>query len=662
MFGRRRAPREGITRAMTYPEPWFVSNRWWLWMLYRALTGRPMDGIRWTNATFWRSATEGEDHWWLRMAGWRRALVRVSVAYVLLLLLPALLILQAAGASTVVLQLLLLHLALLGAPVFLALDVWFIREHGVRVPWRVEEERELSEEEELELKGEAPVVRQWRMLQLREGRRAWEREVVEPVAAVAGEVLDLDWHPGEARRWVHVPRDYARPGGGAVEISLPRRFSASEAKKKALLAAVKPRLGMMELREQWMLQGRHPRLLLSAPPAPPSVAPFSQYRSLLERSEEYRPFLGVAASGELLAAEMIGDSPHLAFSAGSGAGKSMLMRSIVAQMLNWGWCVVILDWKKESHEWARGLDGVRYASTPEEIHDMCVNIGEEVEERKEMEEEERSSLPRVFVVREEWNMTAALLAEYWMTLRASVEPEERRTMPTRSPALSAIMKLDFAGRSFGMFDGLIAQRMSNRVFNGNTDIRENFGIRLLARYTVQTWKMLVPHLKYLPKPTQIGRWVVSVNDEATYIQAILISTEEARELARGGQPNPASPWAVRGGGQRTNVGTLQRPTLGDQLPVRAALGSTSPDADYLEAEVVQPVKLRKLRDLVDAVDHLGFTLKDLQRAASGGRERDETFPGAEGGTQFKGYLYDQAKVLDWARKKRAAQAAERVVK
>lgn len=445
-----------------------------------------------------------------------------------------------------------------------------------------------------------------------------------------------------------------------MEILLPQKFSATEAKKKALLQGIKPKLGMMELREQWMLQGRHPRLLLSAPPAPPSIAPFSQYRLLLEQSEEYRPFLGVAASGELLAAEMIGDSPHLAFSAGSGAGKSMLMRSLVAQMLSWGWCVVILDWKRESHEWARGLDGVRYASTPEEIHDMCIRVGEEVEERKEMEEEQRATLPRIFVVREEWNMTAALLAEYWAALRASAEPEERRTMPTRSPALSAIMKLDFAGRSFGMFDGLIAQRMSNRVFNGNTDIRENFGIRLLARYTVQTWKMLVPHLKYLPKPTQVGRWVVSVNDEATYIQAILISAEEARELARSGRPNPASPWAVAGASRRANVGTMQSRTLGDVLPDRATPGiADSPHSDYLEGEEV-PVKLRKLRDLVDAVDHLGFTLKDLQRAASGGAERDENFPGAEGGTQFKGYLYDQHKVLDWARKKRAGQAAEKV--
>jgi hypothetical protein len=122
----------------------------------------------------------------------------------------------------------------------------------------------------------------------------------------------------------------------------------------------------------------------------------------------------------------------------------------------------------------------------------------------------------------------------------------------------------FAGRSFGLFDLLAAQRMSNRVFNGNVDLRENYMIRLLARYTVQTWKMLLAHIKYMRKPSQLGRWVVAAGDEATYVQGILISEDEAREFSRGGAPNPMSAFSSGDGLPRTQQGAVDVTTSNTQ--------------------------------------------------------------------------------------------------
>ncbi len=84
----KRAPREGVQQRQMYPEPWFITERSMLRILYRGLLGRPMDGIRWTNATFWRSASEGEDQWWLRLAGWQRSMLRIVGAWLTLILLP----------------------------------------------------------------------------------------------------------------------------------------------------------------------------------------------------------------------------------------------------------------------------------------------------------------------------------------------------------------------------------------------------------------------------------------------------------------------------------------------------------------------------------------------------------------------------------------------
>jgi hypothetical protein len=649
----RRAPREGVQIRQMYPEPWFITNRWWAWMLYRGLLGRPMDGVRWTNSTFWRAASEGEDHWWLRLAGWHRAVLRIAVLHMLLLL-TVLTIAWSFGAEQWPLQLLLLHLVG-AAPVLLLLERRFQKEHGLRLPLRVEELEQLTPEQELELDrsgADVPVSKQWRMVWVREGRRTWREEVVEPVAAAAAAVLDVAWRPGEAERWVEVPRNYMLPGN-PVEIMLPRGWAASEPRRKALVHAIAPRLGMLEHSEQWLLQGRAPRLLLSAPPAPPTIAHFATYREqVLQLTEQYRPVLGVVSSGELLQAEMVDDSPHIAVSAGSGAGKSMLLRAAIAQMLHWGWSVIILDWKSESHEWAKGLPGVTYVTDTEGIHDALVRIGEEVEIRKALPKEERASRPRVGVVCEEWNMTAALLADYWTARRGLAEPDEKRNMPTRSPALLGQQTLEFAGRSFGMFAVLIAQRMSNRVFNGNVDRRENYMIRIMARYTTQTWKMLLPHIKYMRKPKNLGGWVVAAGEEAAYMQAFLMTEEEARELATSGVAPAGSPFALGQRVQPDPTGAVQPRTQDVELD----LDLTGPNADNPQLDYKPaPMVIRKLSDIQLTLEHLSVTLNMLRKWS----KEEPDFPGVRGGDQFSGYLYDVQEVRRWVEKRRAVQAAEK---
>lgn len=663
-LGRRHV--EAVTEHQTYPEPWLLGGFW-----YRALLGRPMDNVRWTNSTFFRSASTGEASAWLRLAGWHRALIRVVSTYLLMLTLPLTLMLVIGGALTnTALMLIYWHIVFVSGPL-LILDHYFRKEHGVRIPWRVREQEhaELSDEqlerlsavEQEELLSAERMV--WRMLTVRPGRKEWEREVVEPLAAVVSSVLgDASPHrPGEARHWIDVPRDYMLPKGAPVEIQLPRSYSgAVEATNRKLVSAARSSLGMLEADAQWLLKGRNKRLLLSAPAAPPEIALFRDYeQQLLSMTEPYRPVLGVVASGELLAAEMIDDSPHIALSAGSGAGKSMLMRALIMQVLHWGWAVIILDYKVESHEWARGLPGVTYVTTIQGIHDMGVRLGEEVEIRKNLPKDERAMRPRTLIVREEWNMTAAKLMDYWQGLRAinmSLPMEEREVMGLKSPALRGFGDVTFAGRSFGLFDLLAAQRMSNRVFNGNTDLRENYMIRLLARYTVQTWKMLLSHIKYMRKPSQLGGWVVAAGDEATYIQGLLISEEEARAFSLAGAPNPMSAFSSGNGlpvGQHDPVGATEYRTLEDQLPEpatggsRVALGSGQPDATT--------VRLRKLADLVDNLKYLAVTDRTLREW----RDSDPSFPEIKGGAPRSGWLYSEYEVHEFAKRKRASQAAER---
>lgn len=630
-----RKAREGIEQSQYYPEPHWISNSRRLSFWYRFLLGRPMDGVRWTDSTFWRSATRGEDHWWLRLAGWHRALIRVSALYVLTILLPV-------AALTYWLSTLSSLLLLLAAHALAALLLWapvliyrLIRERGLVIPWV-----------QVSINGEQEKERALVSRTLIEGRGRWVREVVAPVARTAAVKFDRRFHPAEVEQWVSVPRDYR--DGGQVEILLNAQATVmNDNAQRNAVKAIERRLGMRDMTYDYQLQGNAPRLVLTAPALPPEFVSFSDLLLPLEQAAEYTFVLGMAGK-EMLSISLKEDSPHIALSAGSGAGKSVLIRALIAQALHWGWSVLIFDWKGESQEWAEGLPGVRYFRSIEALHDGCVSVGEEIEHRRLNRGDERS---KMLIVSEEWGVTAPLLTEYWNTLRSTAEPEEKRTMPLRSPANSAIMKLNFTGRSLGMCQLLVAQRFSARVTNGNADLRESFTTILMSRWKAQTFKMLAPDVKPIPrKLTRPGQWLAVTGDEAVKFQALYLTEDEAREWAMSGEMSPASPWSMRhsvASGQ-PDVGSLSQTADPQETVDRRSAPVSIAATPHAEP------KLLKLVDLSPSLEYLGVTERQLRRAAS----EDPDFPAADGGTQFKGYLYDAEKVKTYWRNRRAAEAAQ----
>jgi hypothetical protein len=258
------------------------------------------------------------------------------------------------------------------------------------------------------------------------------------------------------------------------------------------------------------------------------------------------------------------------------------------------------------------------------------------------------------VVYEEMNATAEVLMSYWQHLRGS-EPDAdvRRAMPTRSPALMAQNALVYGGRQFGVFCLFMAQRFSARVTQGNADIRENFSIKFLARYSASTVKMLCPDVKPFPKrPERVGRWVAVMGMEAVVFQAPLVTEEEAREYARGGKPNPSHPLTSTHYPRMTYRadGSSGQEELFGQDPTPALDGS-----DVLVGEVLENIDRRKLSDIAPELKDLGITLDVLRNEV----KRDPQFPKQVGGSSNRGYEYDFAAVQMWARRRHARIRAER---
>lgn len=621
---------------------------------FRFLTGRPMSGERKTNATFTRHATRSLDPSgtalrWEMLPGYQRALWRILGLYVIGLLLSSGILWPFRGilpgwADPE------LWLILHGSVAGILLARWWIlrriRLHGIRIPYPVREEilNESTEE----------TRKVWRIqMWALEGSAAWDREVTLPLGRALSSMLSLPGTDREIRRSVRIPRDFH--SGTTGEILLPDIFTGADAgMERRMAATIQARLGLRDkdpISITWSLGGSAPRVTFKLPEKIPALVTFADLRPYLEGSGEWDYVYGVTGGGSAFSVSVTDDTPHGAISAGSGAGKSELLKGKIAQAGHKGWNLIILDWKGESQEWAKGISGVRYVSSTEAIHDMCVQIGEEIDYRKELPK--GTVRPPIMVVAEEWGITAPLLAEYWSIMRSTADLEEKRTMPLRSPALSAMMKLVFCGRSLGLFEELVAQRFSARVTNGNADLRESFGVIMMARWKPQTVKMLAPDVKPFPKkPRELGRWVAVDGERAVMYQAALWTDSEAEEWFLSGEPIPMSPWMTRGYAADLAVAS-QRITQEDPLHLDAAGRS----AGVIEGEVVDA---RKLSEMVDGLTPLGVTLNVLRLAANSGPKNDPTFPSPVGGAPNGGYTYDYSEVRQWARIRFSARAAEKI--
>jgi hypothetical protein len=622
-----------------------------------------MDNIIRTNATFLAAATAGYPSRWLRMPGWKRLIWRLSAVYALLLL-GAMLLgwgvragaealgmrFPAWAASLHPARVLIAHTLVILIPAAIAVIYRMIRAYGMSVPVPVIAVRASRARRLPRVTWEGWVT--WEV----EGRKAWNRNVVTPLALAADTVLGTNHHPKRAHRWITVPRDYREPGHPVV-LQLPAGFTgADKGTQDRLTRTVAARLGIKDPVATWQLEGDAPRVLFSAPVTPPRLVQWADVERYYEASEEYRPFLGMTGKDTALYAEMVSDSPHIGLSAGSGAGKSELVKTIIMQALRWGWGVVILDWKEVSQEWAEGLPGVRIVREVPDIHDWLVTLGEDLDDRKRAYRKDRT-LPgraKVLVVYEEMNATSELLGAYWADLRATEEdPDVKKTMPTKSPALRAQNALVFGGRQFGIHCLFMAQRFSNRVTQGNTDIRENFQIKLLSRYSPATVKMLAPDIKPFPrKPTQLGGWVAVMGQDAVVFQAPLISDEEARNYAQGGVDNPITPLTTS---YRTPMAHRddRNSGLGEPLGHGPATALAGPRA--ITGTILPPIDIRKLSDMVEDLAGLGITLEVMRHAI----KRGEGFPEPVGGSPNRGWEYDFVMVREWARKRHARMRAEK---
>lgn len=384
--------------------------------------------------------------------------------------------------------------------------------------------------------------------------RAWYGEHVEPVVRWAPDWVWRAWVRAQATAKPVTSRLelFRRPGdsdtGPRIELLTSVPYLTDD-QRRYVSSVVNAKIPAGDLNERWDQVGPQVRVTWTVRKRPPSKVGYADVAARLAQLAEWEYFLGLGVGGKPVTISLKEDSPHIACSAGSGAGKSVLAQTVAVQVLARGGRVVILD-LKGSHRWALNLPSVDYCTSPEQMHKALVALARLAEQRNTRalhEPEDWDPGYRVFVIAEELNATFAKLKDYWSEARGTGDAKV-------SPAVRAFRDLLFMGRSAKVNVFAVAQMLTANT-TGGPESRENFGIRALARYTKNNWQMLAPEAGMPRASRTLGRWQIVVGGVATECQVAYLSPAEARLLVHKHAPvSPTAQSPLMGAGQEMSPG------------------------------------------------------------------------------------------------------------
>ncbi|HEY6276037.1 MAG TPA: hypothetical protein VIX86_06865 [Streptosporangiaceae bacterium] len=419
----------------------------------------------------------------------------------------------------------------------------------------------------------------WRRLRERKNRRTY----LHPLHLAAHERAGIP-RAAPASSWLDVETGIDGTVK-TVRIYPPQGWPADAKDREWLVATASAKLGIESPKVETALAGPRPVLTLSRSEPPPKHVRFASVLDAMAACRDDELLIGIGKEGQLVKASLATDSPHIAVSMGTGAGKSNLAGWILLQVLLKGGVGLVLDAKKgasypwilkdEDGGWAQ-LPNVGYARSVYQLHEGMAWLSAELDRRNDVAvagmdtrgKVHGSVGPRLFVIAEELNMAEDRLRSYWSELRGAGDP-------ARSPAFSGLGDVAFAGRQVRMHLVLIGQMLTAAV-TGRRDssVKENCGIKMLARYGPKGWRMMAEDVPMPPSPEQLGRVQVVTGRRVRETQTPEHDPVEARRMVLGsdvaklppGMPRclmaHVTPPALAGGGFSPAAETVSAPAPG----------------------------------------------------------------------------------------------------
>lgn len=351
-----------------------------------------------------------------------------------------------------------------------------------------------------------------------------------------------------AASWITAELDEAGAVDKAV-LALPQGWPADEKDKGRLVAIAAAKLGIEAAEPAWRLAGPAPLLTLTHSPPPPGHIRLDELLGEMAACRDDEMLIGVGKNGSIIRASLGTDSPHIAISMGTGAGKSNVAGFLLLQMLLRGSIGQVLDAKRRlSYPWMLKdmdrntvqLPNVAYAWTTAQMHASMAWLSGELDRRGDVAfagMDTRGQIhanvgPRVFTIAEELNLAVPRLKAYWQENR---EPDD----PKKSPAFTGLGEVAFAGRQVRKHLVLVGQMLTAEATGSrDSSVKENCGIKLLARYGPKGWRIMADDIPMPPPPTALGRVQVVTAGGAREAQVPELDPELARQLVLDGIISP----------------------------------------------------------------------------------------------------------------------------
>lgn len=356
------------------------------------------------------------------------------------------------------------------------------------------------------------------------------------------------------------------------------------------------------------------------PPRPPSKVEFADVRDLMEALPSSQVLIALGTRNEKVVLDFDEQTPHIGLSIGTGGGKSSTLRCIISQQVRKGARVIIVDPKLISQDCFEGVPGVEIYTELEEQWAAIAEYVVEMDRRyRILKMDKTATFDRWILVMEEQNDFAEESYLLWSEIKGKKDP-------ARPPVFGNIARSLFKGRQANMNVISVYQRLSARAAGG-TEMRDQYGAKILARFSHQAWASLVGTTPRPKSSRHNGRAIVVVGGDQRKCQLVWVGEAEAREYALNGRepltPPVYVPIAEREAEAMSMVGT-EMSTPGDHLEivhgqsmdetVSNGPSQTVTESDVHGAKVIPLVKQQgALKAIVGndkAAEFLGYASKD----------------------------------------------------
>lgn len=242
-------------------------------------------------------------------------------------------------------------------------------------------------------------------------------------------------------------------------------------------------------------------------------------RDALESTRSGQVVLGVGETGGAMMLDL--DYSHTLIVGDTGSGTTVLIRSVIAQVLADGAEVVIID-RARHHGWAQGHPDVTQVWALDEIAAQLVRLGEELERRQDVAASDILSARRLVLAIQGRADLAEALQTRWMELRRTGDSK-------KSPAVEALRALEWASPLLGIH---LVTATSSRAWVPAATLAA-YGIRVLSgRVSELAWPVFTGGV---PRPLAAmsrrpGRFWVVRGATTAELTALHLTPAESQHL------------------------------------------------------------------------------------------------------------------------------------